>query len=272
MSLFLQYKTTGLRIALLFLLFVSSSAVLKQDKGRSVIRSKHDYFTTDNLGNTYLIKEDEMLKYLANGKFFNRYSNLKLGNISSVDATNPLKILLFYKDFQQIVFLDNQLTSNSVNISLEALGHEQTELVCASMNNSFWIYDKQNNELTRFNENSKKTASTGNLKQVLKTELNPNFMKEHNNYLYLNCPETGIYVFDIFGAFSKIISIKGLKTFQVNEDILYYKKDSSLCSYNHKLFEESCKKLRKGEKALSVEVNKSRILVSYQDSVLIEDL
>lgn len=272
MSFFLKYKTSFSKILLSLLFLLVTSAVLKQDKDRLVIRSKHDHFTSDNLGNIYLIKEDELVKYLANGKFFTRYSNLKLGSISHVDATNPLKILLYYKDFQQIVFLDNQLTSNSENISLEALGHEQTELVCASMNNSFWIYDKQNNELTRFNENSKKTASTGNLKQVLRTELNPNFMKEHNNYLYLNCPETGIYVFDIFGAFSKIISIKGLKNFQVSEDIIYYKKDSILCSYNHKLFDEACKSLVKGNKSAGIVVGKNKVYVSYLDSVLVTNL
>ena len=254
---------------LFFLLLVLITSSFQQTE-KIVIKIKHDYFTSDNLGNFYTIKEDEMIKYNASGKFLMRYSNLKLGNISTVDAVNPLKILLYYRDFQTIVFLDDQLTANSENISLEALGHEQTDLVCASVNNSFWIYDKQNNELTRFNENSKKVASTGNLKQVLRREMNPNYMREYNNYLYLNCPETGVYVFDIFGAFSKIISIKGLKQFQVNEDIVYYKKDSSICSYNHKLFEEGCKKLVKGDKVTSVEINKSKLLVSYQDSIVAE--
>jgi hypothetical protein len=254
---------------ILFALFALTLCAF-QPTDHITIKTKHDHFTSDNLGNIYTVKEDEMLKYNASGKFLMRYSNLKLGNITTVDAVNPLKILLYYRDFQTIVFLDDQLTANSENISLEALGHEQTDLVCASVNNSFWIYDKQNNELTRFNESSKKVASTGNLKQVLRREMNPNYMREYNNYLYLNCPETGIYVFDIFGAFSKIISIKGLKQFQVNEDIVYYKKDSGICSYNHKLFEEGCKKLVKGEKVNSVEINKNKILISYQDSVVVE--
>ncbi|MBK9285708.1 MAG: hypothetical protein IPM51_15530 [Sphingobacteriaceae bacterium] len=236
------------------------------------IKTKHNYFTTDNLGNIYAVNDDELLKYLANGKFFNRYSNLKLGSITSVDAVNPLKILLYYRDFQQIVFLDNQLTSNSDNISLEALGHEQTELVCASANNSFWIYDKQNNELTRFNENSKKTASTGNLKQILQSELNPNFMLEYNNYLYLNCPQTGIYVFDIFGAYSKLIALKNIQKFRVNDDLIYYQKDSSICSYNHKLFEEGCKPILNGSGCKSVEIGKRLLYLSYSDSIAVVNL
>ena len=248
-------------------------AFVRQDKPKNlVIKTKLDYFAVDNIGNIYTVHDDEMQKFTSAGNFFTRYSNLKLGNITTVDATNPLKILLYYRDYQQIVFLDNQLTSNSENISLETLGHEQTDLVCASVNNSFWIYDKQNNELTRFDQNSKKIASTGNLKQVLKTDLNPNYIKEYNNYLFLNCPETGIYVFDIFGAFSKIISIKNIKQFQVNDDIIYFKKDSSMCSYNYKLFEDGCKLIPNGAKAISAEYNKGKLYGNFKDSLVVSGI
>jgi hypothetical protein len=223
------------------------------------------------MGSIYAVKEDELIKYLPNGKFFARYSNLKLGSIQLVDATNPLKILVYYKDFQQIVFLDNQLSQNSDVVSLERLGYEQTSLVCASTNNSFWLFSKQNNELLRFNENSRKIASTGNLKQILQTNINPNAMKEHNGYLYLNCPETGIYVFDMFGTFSKIISIKNLKQFQVNENIVYYQKDSVFCSYNFTLFEEACKSIPNIGKAYSFKYLNLKLYTAYTDSLVVED-
>ncbi|MBA2610325.1 MAG: hypothetical protein H0U95_00035 [Bacteroidetes bacterium] len=253
-----------------FLVICFCFSFIKQDKPkRQVIKTKLDYFTTDNIGNIYTVKEDELIKYLASGKMFARYSNLKLGRIATVDATNPLKLLLYYRDFQQIVFLDNQLTTNSEPISLESLGYEQTDLVCAGANNSFWIYNKQNNELIRFNEVSKKIASTGNLKQILQADLKPNFMKEHNGYLFLNSPETGIYVFDIFGTFSKIISLKNLKQFEVNEDIIYYQKDSIYCSYNYKLFEEACKGLKGYKNASEAKYSNSRIYVGYKDSLVV---
>lgn len=232
------------------------------------VKAKLDYFTSDNLGNIYTVKDEELVKYLPSGKFFERYSNLQLGSITSVDATNPLKILLYYRDFQQIVFLDNQLSKNSDIVSLQDLGYEQTDLVCASANNSFWIYNKQNNELVRFNENSKKIASTGNLKQVLRSDISPNFLTEHNGYLYLNCPETGIYVFDIFGTFSKIITLKDLKNFQVDDEIIYFKKDSSLCSYNFKLFDEACKTIKSNP--IQIIYRKQKIYYGFKDSVVVE--
>ena len=154
------------------------------DKSSYTIKQIFNYFTSDNLGNTYLINGEEITKYNPAGQLFKKYSNKRFGNITMVDATNALKILLYYKDFQNIVFIDDQLSQNGDLISLENLNYEQTDLVCTSFNNSFWIYNKQNNELVRFNENSQPVAKTGNLKQILKADRKPNFMLEQNSYLY----------------------------------------------------------------------------------------
>jgi hypothetical protein len=262
------FKKTYIVISLILL---SSSFIQNNEPKRLVIKAKFDFFTVDNIGNIYTIKEDELVKYLPNGKFFARYSNLKLGSISKVDATNPLKLVVYYRDFQQIVFLDNQLSVNSEIVSLEKLGYEQTDLVCASNNNSFWIYSKQNNELHRFNENSKEISATGNLKQILQNELSPNFMLEHNGYLYLNSPETGIYVFDIFGTFSRIIAIKHLRQFQVNENIVYYQRDSIFCSYNYTLFEEACKTIPYWSKVQTLKYRNTKLYSGFKDSITVHD-
>lgn len=245
-----------------------SSSFQSDAKPKAIIKN-HDYFTVDNLGNILLVKDNEIVKYLSTGKYFNRYSNLKLGTITSVDALNPLRLMLFYKDYQQLIFLDNQLSQKSDPVSLEKLGYEQTELVCVSANNGIWLFNKANNELVRFDEQLKQIASTGNLKQMLQTEeLKPNFLIEHNGNVFLNCPEVGIHVFDIFGTFSKIISLKGLENFQVNENIIYFLKDNQLCSYNYKLFEEGCKSFPIS-KLTSAGYYKNKVYLSNKDSLFV---
>ena len=254
----------------ILLIFISVSFTQGDKKAQVEIISPLDFFTIDNLGNIYTVKNDELVKFLPNGKFFARYSNLKLGKIASIDATNPLKIILYYRDFQTIVFLDNQLSANSEAVLLDALGLEQSELACAGSNNSFWIYNKQNNELIRFNENLKKVTATGNLKQILKTDLTPNYMIEHNGFLFLNCPNNGIFVFDMFGSYSKLIAIKELKEFSVNEKAIYYKKDSVFCSYNLKDFEEICKPLINNKFILGIKYINKKIYFGYKDSLVIK--
>src|ERR1043166_5956386 len=86
---------------------------------RFVIRSKVDKFGVDAIGNVYIINGEELVKYNPSAKILARYSNLKLGQITSMDLTNPLKILLYYRDYQQLVYLDDQLSANADPISLE---------------------------------------------------------------------------------------------------------------------------------------------------------
>lgn len=202
------------------------------------INVKADYFTSDNLGNTYLVKGNELFKYLPNGKLFNRYSNLLLGNITAVDAANPLKLLLFYRDFSKIQFLDNQLAENRGGISLQDLGLEQSTLICTSFDNGFWVYDQLSFSLIRFNQAFDKVQEVRNINQNIGYEPQPDFLLESDEWLYLCNPETGILVFDIFGTYFKTIPLKGLNKFQITGENLLYFKEGKLFSYNLKTLEE----------------------------------
>jgi hypothetical protein len=260
-------------LSLLYMAMVSwmQALLLAPQSPRVVLPVKHDYFTTDNLGNMYLAREGELIKFTPDGRRFARYSDLRLGNISAVDATNPLKVVLYYQDYQQVVFLDNQLSVNGNAISLQELGLEQAALVCASVNNSFWVYERRNNELLRFDENARKVASTGNLRQVLGAEIAPVQMKEHNNLLYLNSPRAGIHVFDIYGAFTKLIPLREVTDLQVQESLLYYGRAASFCSYHQVSFEERCDSVAVA-RPVSTRVSNQRIYRSYRDSIVITPL
>jgi hypothetical protein len=241
-------------------------------RSQTVARAKHSNFHADNLGNVYTVNNEELCKFLPGGKLHTRYSNLKLGNITTVDVSNPLKILVYYRDFQQIIFLDNQLSVNSNVVSLERLGLEQALLVCSSANNSFWIYNQQNNELLRFDESGKRIASTGNLKQVLQAGISPAYMLEHNGFLFLSSPGSGIYVFDMFGAFSKLIALPEVSYFQPKENLVYYQKGTELCSYNHRIFEEACRQVRGTGIPVTLKFQNDQIYLGNGDSVVVHPI
>lgn len=200
------------------------------------IAGKFDYFTTDNLGNVYTIVNNEIVKYNAKGEYFARYSNKNFGRIYYVDVSNPLKVVLLFKDFSQIIFLDNMLSESSAGIRLEDMQLEQSTLACSSFNNGLWIYNAINFELRRVNENFVQTNQTLNINQLMDDFKNPESMIENSGYLYLTNPEIGIFVFDTFGTFVKIIPIKGLHSIQVRDDFIYYYTDNKLFNYNKKDF------------------------------------
>ena len=223
-----------LRLLLLSLLIFQTDAYHLQQQ----LAVKADFFTTDNLGNFYLVKGDELQKYNQKGALLLSYSSKGRGDITFVDAANPLKILLFYKDFSKLLFLDNMLAESSNVMALGNMNYYQAELACTSYNNGFWIYDKQNFELIRFDQNSSLQVQTGNLEQLLSVSLEPNFLLEYNNQLYLNNPSSGVLVFDVFGSYLKTIPIKNGKALQIRDEVLYVNAENALLSYHLKLIQQ----------------------------------
>lgn len=235
-----------------------------------VFKHKQSQVKVDGLGNVFLISDMEISKFNSLGILQKTYSSKRYGHIDFVDVSNPLKIMVYYKDFQQVLFLDNQLSVSSSPISLENLGFEQSSLVCSSSNNSFWLYDKQNNSLCRFSSDSKLLVKTGNLKTLLGIDINPNFMIEHNGYLYLNaCNNEGILLFDIYGTFYKAIAINELSKFSVVNEELFYFKDKTLFQYQPTTF-NTIQKVFQDTAITDVQWHNNLFYKSYNDSLLIE--
>src|SRR5688572_26898835 len=68
-------------------------------------------FSVDNLGNIYLVYQNGQLRKLRpNGDSLAVFNNVrKFGKLHSLDVSNPLKVLLHFKDFNTVVILDRLL-------------------------------------------------------------------------------------------------------------------------------------------------------------------
>jgi hypothetical protein len=212
-----------------FLILLPLIAFMPGTKSPDVsVKTDADKITSDNLGNVYLIKDESIFKYDSLGVLQKTFNNKTFGAITSADATNALRIVLFYKDFNRVVTLDNTLSQNGEALTLETIGFPLASLVAASHDNGLWIYDMRNFELIRLNRNMQEEHRSGNLSQILGIELQPNFMIEKDNRVFVNNPGTGILVFDVFGTYSKTIPVLNLKSFQVRDDAVVYYKDYHL--------------------------------------------
>lgn len=228
-----------MRIIFLILLFISTSA-FSQSNFSTVksIEIESDYFTTDNQSNLYAVKANVLTKYDKKGNLLYIYSNKNYGNITFVDASNMLRILIFYKDFLQVVFLDNTLSLNGETVGFDKIGFFQVQLACSSHNNCMWIYDQQNFSLIRLDKNLEKVQQTNNLNSILNDTLQPNSILEYDNRVYINNPKSGILIFDIYGSYFKTIPVKYASQFQLIGDWVYYKVDAKVKAYNIKTTEE----------------------------------
>lgn len=212
-----------------------------------------DFIRSDELGNVFVIRDNQLTKYNKRSEKLYSYSNLYSGDISFIDTHDPFKILLFYQSFGQVEFLDHTLSLNSSRIDLNELGLGLSTLACASYQGAFWVYDPTNFELIRIDQSLEISERSGNLQQVTGYTLNPNYMLERDNSLYLNDPETGIFIFDKYGSFYKTIPVKGLMSFQVFDRKIIYVKEGEISIYDTRLNELSSTALpRADNKSVSV--------------------
>jgi hypothetical protein len=195
-------------------------------------------FTTDNLGNAYVLIENEVLQFDSVGKPKAVYAEKNAGSLHSIDVSNPLKPLLFYPDFAQLQVLDSKLALQS-SVYLRNFNIIQPIAVCQSVQGGYWIFDLQDYQLKKIDLNLQLKSESGNLMQTLGYSPFPNFMLEWDNYIYMNNPTTGILVFDQYGTFIKTIAITELKSFQIIGNDLLYIKDNKMMKHNLKTLEES---------------------------------
>lgn len=221
------------------LLFITTNVFAQKTlKLINTIAINADFFTSDNQGNVYVVKGSILTKFDKKGKLLYKYSNKEFGNISFVDATNMLRILVFYKNFLQVIYLDNTLSLNGKPISLSKLNFNQAQLVCSSHSNGIWLYDQQNMELVLLDQQLQKIQQTGNLSLLLNINVSPSFLMENDNTIYLQNPATGILIFDSYGTYYKTILDNMVEQFQPKGDWIYYLTEGQIKSYNVKTTEE----------------------------------
>ncbi len=125
---------------LLFWLFCFSNVLAQKSILVNTVNLKADSFVGyDALGAIYSITDNVFTKFVDNQQW--QYKNPQLGRITKVDLQNPLKIVLFYQDFNTVVLVDNQL-NETARINLN--DSENTILPSAiglAAGNRLWIYD-----------------------------------------------------------------------------------------------------------------------------------
>src|SRR6478736_4485000 len=60
--------------------------------------TKAQLIAVDNFGNFYSSSNNGILKFSPDGKYLYRYEEFRYGKIVVIDVSNPLKMLVFYRD------------------------------------------------------------------------------------------------------------------------------------------------------------------------------
>jgi hypothetical protein len=216
-------------------------------------------FTIDNLGNVYTINRDNQLKkFNQNGDSIAVYNNIRrYGKIYSLDAANPLKLLLYYKDFGTIVILDRFLNIRNT-IDLRKLNIFQVKAIGQSYDNNIWIYDEQEAKLKKLDDSGNILTESADFRLIMETAPSPVTIVDHNRLVNIYDPGSGLFVFDYFGTLKNKIALLDWQDVQVVNGIIFGRKKTTLQQYQPgtlTLKEQSYTKMLDGVSKIKISIH-----------------
>lgn len=194
-------------------------------------------FTVDNLDNIYILNSKNQIRKIdINGDSVAAFNDVrKFGKATLMDVSNPLKVLLYYKDFTTVVTLDRFLNIRN-SIDLRKQNIFQVKAISQSYDNRIWIFDELENKLKKIDEDGKLLQETPDFRLLLGKAVSPVRIFDENKYVYLYDSTNGIYVFDYFGALKNNILIQGWQNLKVTGNYIFGSRSDTLYRYEIKNF------------------------------------
>jgi hypothetical protein len=191
-------------------------------KQNSVALTADQFLGYDQFGFYYSIKNNVLSKSKKEETF--EYKNISLGKPTKIDIQNPLKIMLFYENFNTIILLDNQLSeTQKINLSENNIPITVTAAGLASQNR-LWIYNSLTQQIGLFdylkNTHQSITPSfQGNLKY---------YESDFNTFQWID-DKLNWYSCDVFGKITTLGKVSYFDQIQVIEkQIIVFSKDGKL--------------------------------------------
>lgn len=220
---------------LIFILFLWAVGlpVFAQWKLEDTCMIREGRVVTDILGTRYLIDGVTLYKINNKNQVQSSYSNINLGGITSADVSNPLKITVFYDDFDFVVFIDNKLTPLRDPVSLADLRLTDVQAVCSSQQGGFWVYDNADRRIKYFDSNLQKVSESNSI-ELKELSDKGVILSEFTDYLLLNFEQNNVFVFDKFAGFLVSLPISEVYSMYASGENIYMVTPTQFVIYNLK--------------------------------------
>lgn len=223
-------------LLLISFLFAGCLQAQVTDSGFSLVRTyKGDVASAalDNLDNLYIISSTgQVKKFGPRGDSIGVFNGVRAyGKLTAIDVSNPLKPLLFYKDYSNVVVLDRFLAARSP-LNLRRFNILQPSAIGLSYDNNIWVYDAFDYKLKKIDEGGKLLLQTDDFRQLFGQSFAPQKIMNDNGFVYLADSASGIFVFDNYGTYKRKIPLKGWQALNVYGNRIVRLSNDAIVVYN----------------------------------------
>ncbi|WP_309641977.1 hypothetical protein [Flavobacterium sp.] len=241
------------KVFALFWLICFSNALAQKPVAVDTFALNADTFLGyDSLGAMYSVSENVLTK--KTDKEIRQFKHPQLGKITRVDLQNPLKIVVFFGDFNTVILLDNQLNETQKidlsdnNNSVLALG------IGLASGNRLWLYNGLSQKIGLYDYTKKDF-------QKLTTPLAHTMVDYESDFNYFRWMDDEYHAFncDVYGKIEALGTVPEYDQMQwVTDAVLLYKKGGELYRYEFV-----------GNKSTLIEIDKKTFKkFTYKDQIL----
>jgi len=205
-------------------LFLSSTVFCQETIETSLIKKTklkaETLVSIDNFGTFFYINNNIFNKKQKDKSF--TYSNVQLGNITSANTFNPLKINLFYKDFNTVIVLDNRL-GEIFKIDFNTIQpYKNITHITTGFDNTLWLFNQDTQQLELFDYKTNITRA-----KTLPVKSDVLHVTSNYNYCWL-LTKRYLYKYNYFGSLILKIENNGFSELSENNGNIILKKDNTL--------------------------------------------
>jgi hypothetical protein len=214
-------------LTLIFISNINAQTILDSTQlvNEFVVNAK--YIQADELGNLYVVSpSNQLYKYNTSGKVLATLNYNYNGNISSIDASNPMEIYVFYKEINRVLFLDNNLAYRG-ELDLTKQNITQASAIARSYDNGIWVFDLGDLQLKKMSKDGTVTQTSGNIRQIIKTDFVPTTLLENTKQVMIANDSTAL-LFDVFASYVKTYKFSKTASFQLNSNYVLQTLDKQI--------------------------------------------
>lgn len=210
---------------LIYILFLWSGSIYAQEPIEVTPLKKIPFAAEkligiDNFGTVYY--SDNRSLYKQTDQETLNYSNIQLGNITSANTFNNLKINLFYKNFNTVVILDNRLAEVfKIDFNTQNL-YKNVALVSTGYDNTIWVFNQDVQQLELFDYKTLKTRAV-----TMPVDSQALCIVSNYNFCWL-LTEKSLYIYNYFGSLVAKLPNNGFTEMSESNGHVVLKKDQTL--------------------------------------------
>ncbi|RPH28795.1 MAG: hypothetical protein EHM93_18270 [Bacteroidales bacterium] len=184
----------------------------------------------DRFDNVWVVNHGEVICFDVQRKTIGTYSNILLGNPSSLDALDPFRVIVYYSSFQSLVVLNNRVAEISKPIPLREKGITDALAVCRSGKGGVWVLDRGNWAILHFDSGFNLSGEKITLDPNFSNS-QPIFMQEHEGVLYIVFKDIAICRYDSYGARMGDIPLRIDSYFSFIDGSIVYQSKGTIYEY-----------------------------------------